>query len=110
MGAGNAQLYSLLSKAYNHVPDSAVNAALSYYITQDARLMLMDYLQDHLAAVLTALAVIMLVILVVMMRSMRAERRARQLISATETDDLTGLYNRKYFFQYANGMYRTHPE
>ena len=110
VGAGNVQLYSLLSKACNHVPDSTINAALSYYITQDARLTLMDYLEDHLAVVLIVLAVIMLVFFMVMMRSMRAERRAKQLISATETDDMTGLYNRKYFFQYANTMYHAHPE
>ena len=43
-------------------------------------------------------------------RSLRAEKRAKMLIAATETDELTGLYNRDFFFQYANRMYRAHPK
>ena len=31
-------------------------------------------------------------------------------ISATETDDLTGLYNKDFFFEYANKIYDEHPK
>lgn len=34
----------------------------------------------------------------------------RQLITAAETDHLTMLYNRNFFFEYANRIYRYHPE
>ena len=34
----------------------------------------------------------------------------RQLISAAEHDRLTMLYNRNFFFEYANRIYRYHPE
>ena len=34
----------------------------------------------------------------------------RQLISAAETDPLTMLYNRNFFFEYANSLYKYHPE
>lgn len=34
----------------------------------------------------------------------------RQLISAAETDQLTMLYNRNFFFEYANRIYTYHPE
>ena len=34
----------------------------------------------------------------------------RQLISAAEHDRLTGLYSRNFFFEYANRLYRYHPE
>ena len=50
------------------------------------------------------------IILLLMMRSMRAERKSRELIRATETDELTGLYNRSFFFQYANQVYHDHPD
>ena len=33
-----------------------------------------------------------------------------RLISATEYDDLTGLYNRSYFYEFANRFYREHPD
>ena len=34
----------------------------------------------------------------------------RQLISAAETDRLTMLYNRNFFFEYANRIFKYHPE
>ncbi len=34
----------------------------------------------------------------------------RQLIAAAERDELTGLYSRNFFFEYANRLYHFHPE
>lgn len=34
----------------------------------------------------------------------------RQLISAAEYDKLTTLYDRNFFFEYANGIFRDHPD
>ena len=107
---GKTELYSILAKTAGLVPNSTINAALSYYITQDAKRTLSDFIVDNLSLVMAVVAAVVLVILLLMLRSMRAEKKARMLISATETDDLTGLYNRDYFFQYANRMYREHPE
>ena len=107
---GETELYSILAKVTGLVPNSTVGAALSRYITEEARLTLSDFITDNLAAVIAIIAAVVLVILLLMFRSMRAERKARMLISATETDSLTGLYNRDYFFQYANRMYREHHE
>ena len=59
---------------------------------------------------IAVVAAVMLLIVLLMLRSVRAERRAKQLIAATEIDGLTGLYNRDYFFQYANRMYRDRPD
>ena len=44
-----------------------------------------------------------------MFLTQKAFKKARNLISATETDELTGLFNRSFFFQYANRMYREQP-
>ena len=107
---GETELYSILAKAVGLVPGSTVNAALSRYVTEDARRSLSDFLQDNLAVVIALALAIILVILLLLMRSMRAEKRARMLISATETDGLTGLYNRDFFFQYADRMHREHPD
>ena len=107
---GEKELYSILTKAIGRVPESTANAALAYYNTEDAKLTFEDFVRDNLVLVLAVVSIVVLVILYLMMRSMRSERKAKMLISATETDDLTGLYNRKYFFQYANRMYHEHPE
>ena len=102
----NTELYSMLSKAVGLIPDSTLNAALSYYITEDARLKLKDYIEDNISLIMLLVLAVVLIILGFMLRSIRAERMARRLISATESDDLTGLYNRKFFFQYADRIYK----
>ena len=107
---GQTQLYSILAKATGMIPDATVNSALSYYIAEDAKYTLTDFIKDNLTAVIAVLAAVMLVILALMVRSMRSERKARRLILATETDDLTGLYNRDFFLQYAERLYREHPD
>jgi diguanylate cyclase (GGDEF)-like protein len=107
---GETELYSILTKAIGLVPSSTVNAALSYYITEDAKLSFTEVLADNLWIVLGVAAVILLVILFLLLRSIRSERKAQRLIAATETDALTGLYSRNYFFEYANNMFREHPE
>ena len=103
---GSSELYTILSKIIGLVPDSTLNAALSFYVTEDAKLTFFDVIADNLPIVVAILAAVLLVIIFLLIRSIRAERRAERLIAATETDDLTGLYNRKYFFQYANRRYR----
>ena len=110
VGKGQTEMYSILSKVISQVPSSTVNSALSFYISEEARLSLRDFVSDNLAAVLTAVAALVLVIMLIMLHSIRAEKKAKQLIAATETDALTGLYNRDYFFQYAYRMHREQPE
>ena len=110
VGKGDKELYSILAKVIGQVPSSTVNAAMSHYIAEDAKLTFVDFIMDNLPVVVAIIAAILLVILVLLVRSMRAERKAKDLISATETDELTGLYNRSFFFQYANSRYREHPE
>ena len=107
---GETALYSIMAKAVGLVPESTINTALSYYITEDAKLTLWDIILDNLLLVMCVTAAVVVIILVLMARSMRAEQKAKKLISATETDALTGLYNRDFFFQYAEQMYREHPK
>ena len=107
---GNPELYSLLAKISDLVPDFTVSSSLSRYITEDARPTMIDYIRENAWIMMAAAAVILLVILALMLRSMRAEKKAEKLISATETDSLTGLYNRGYFLEYAARMRSEHPE
>ncbi len=107
---GQTELYSIMARATGMISNSTVNSALSYYIAEDSKLTLSEFVQENLTAVMGAVFAVMLVILALMVKSVRAERKARRLISATETDGLTGLYNRDFFFEYANRMYREHPD
>ncbi|MBQ6400020.1 MAG: EAL domain-containing protein [Clostridia bacterium] len=108
--AGNTALYAILSRVTGLVPEPTLNVAMSNYMTEDARLTLGDYVSDHLPVVIGAVAAVIGVILTLLILSMKSERKARRLIAATETDELTGLYNRGYFLQYAGALWRSHPE
>ena len=110
VSAGSPQLYSILSRVADLVPNSAVNSALSRYITEDAKATLGDFLADNMWLVIAVAAGILLVILLLLVFSIKAQRKAARLISATESDALTGLYNRDYFLQYAAQMRREHPD
>lgn len=104
------ELYSILSKVVSLIPNSSVNAALTYYISEDSKVTLTDFLIDNLAVILTVFLIVLIAILFLMIKSMRAEKRANKLILATETDELTGLYNRDFFFQYAYRLFRGHSD
>lgn len=110
VSAGRPHLYSVLARIPDLVPESTVNTALSRHMTEDAKSTLQDYLEDHPGGIIGVSAAVLLVILFFMLRSMKAQRKAARLISATETDALTGLYNRGYFLQYAAHMRLAHPD
>ncbi len=110
VASGEPELYSLLAKVADLVPDFTVQSALSYYTTEDAKDSLWDLVARHPWGVIGVGGGILLVIVAMMLRSMRSERKAERLISATETDQLTGLYNRDFFLQYAGNMRREHPD
>ena len=110
VAAGEPELYSLLARIADLVPEFTVNSALTFYTAEDARGTLRDFIAAHPWMVIAVVVAILLVILALMIRSMFAERKAARLIAATETDTLTGLYNREYFLQYAGRMRREHPE
>ena len=106
-------LYSILSKVNRAVPEATVNSALSYYFTEDAKISFWEQLLEHLDLVVLVLAAVILGFLLLLLRNARTEKKVsagQELISATETDELTGLYNRNYFFQYAERMYREQPD
>ena len=108
--AGQPELYSLLCKVADLVPDAAVNTALSRYVAEESKTTLRDFIEQNPLFIIATITVILVVILLLLLRSRKAERKASKLISATETDALTGLYNRDYFLQYAGEMRRAHPD
>ncbi len=110
VAAGETELYSILARTANLIPDSAVNTALSRFVAEDSKTTVGDFLVDHIAVLAAAGGAVLLLILLLLIRSMKAGKKAAGLISATETDALTGLYNRDYFLQYAARLGREHPD
>ena len=99
---GDIELYSILAKITNVVPDSTIHAALSYYSAEDAKKTFADFVIDNLPLSVAFILILTLVFLALLILSYRAEKKAiaeQRLISATETDNLTGLYNRDFFFE-----------
>lgn len=107
---GQAELYSIMTKITGLVPNSTINSALSYYVSEDAKLTFGEFILQNITYVIAFVSVMLILILLLLLRSLYSERKAKTLIFATETDSLTGLYNRDYFFEYANRMYREHPD
>ena len=110
VASGQPAMYSILAKVADLVPEAAVNTALSRYLTEDAKTTLEDFIRENVWIVIGVIVALLAVILFLMIRSMRRGRNAAKLIHATETDELTGLYNRDYFLEYAGRIQREHPE
>ena len=110
IAAGNLELYSILAKVADLVPKAAVNTALSRYISEDAKTTLGDFVSRYAWVIIAVIGAILLVTLALMHRLIRKGRRDASLIRATEMDELTGLYNRDYFLEYAGRMRLEHPD
>ena len=109
VSAGQPKLYSILSKLAGLVPTSSMDTALSRYVAEDAKTTLTDLLSEHMWMILGIAGGIVLAILALLLRSLHTQWKSAKLISATEKDELTNLYNRDYFLEYAGRMCREHP-
>ena len=110
VASGNRNLYSLLVRVSEIIPNATFDTALSRYITEDAKTTLGDFISKYAWIIIPVIILILLVILFLMLQSMKAGRKAASLIRATENDEMTGLHNRDYFLAYAGQMCREHPE
>lgn len=110
---GNRNLYSILNKITRLIPDTTINSSLTNYGFSDDKVTFLDYLRDNLIYFIASVAIVAVIILLLVLRNVRAEEKVeegRQIISEAERDQLTDLYNRNFFFVYANRLYREHPE
>ena len=108
VGRGNSVLYSILNRIIDLVPTSTVEAALSHYFTEDAKLTFGEMIKQNIVYVLIAFGVIVFILTLLLIYNTRARKKvekSQELISATETDPLTGLYGKNYFYEYAARMY-----
>ena len=105
-------LYSILNKISRLIPDSSLTSSLTNYAFRDDRVTIEKFLRDNLGYVLAGVAVIISIILLLLLWNVKTQAKAnegRQIISEAERDHLTNLYNRNFFFVYANRFCREHP-
>ena len=104
----NGILYSILNKLTATIPDSTIDAALSYYFTEDAKLTFGDMLKQNIVIILIVFGAIVFLLLILLTYNIHARKKAtanEKLITATQTDPLTGLYSKNYFYEYAAQMH-----
>ena len=105
-------LYSILNKISRLIPSSLIHSSLTANSYFTERVSFSSFMRDNAGSVFAVVSVLALFIIALLLRIIRAERRENQermLISAVETDDLTGLYNRNFFFEYASRMVQASP-
>lgn len=110
---GNDCLYSILNKVCRLMPDSAVNSSLSAYSFNEEKVTFGDFIKDNLAVFVAFAAAIIILILVLLLMNVRSSLKASEgtrIISETERDQLTGLYNKSFFTIYAYRLFREHPD
>ena len=106
-------LYTILSKITGVVPPSSVNSSLSYYYTEDAKVSFGEFVRENQAVILVVLTALALVIVLLLHGNAQMKKKAlaeQRLIQATEVDPISGLYNKSFFYHYAEQRYGENPE
>lgn len=105
-------LYSILNKSTRQMPAAAVNSALTKYSFHEEEISLKDFFRHNWLYFVAVAAIVTVAILLLVIRNMRIRERAaekQRIISETERDPLTGLYNWNFFLAYAHQIHRTQP-
>jgi diguanylate cyclase (GGDEF)-like protein len=109
----NSQLYSILNKVGHLVPEASLYSALAGYSYEEKKVSFEDYMKDNLVAVIACVATVAAVILALLLFGASAQKKSserQQLISAAETDEISGLFNRGFFYEYAKRFRHTFPD
>ncbi len=108
----DVQLYSILNKVNSLVPEASVYSALAGYSYEEKKVTLADFVQDNLAAVIAFIATVATVILALLLFGAKTQKKSterKELIAAAENDELTGLFNRGFFYEYAKRFAKQFP-
>ena len=111
---GDTVLYGILNKMNSSVsPLVATSALSSYYRADEVKTSFGTFLLENILLIIAVLVVIALLIVIMWQRRVKANRvieEKEELITATQTDHITGLYIRSYFYEYANKIFTENPE
>ncbi len=103
----NRELYSILSRITDIVPDAAVNRALTYYSTEDVKTDVIDIIKENLLIVSSSIALVLLIIIGLLLRSFYAEKKVQEeenllkiLNKRVFVDSLTSVRNKGAYSEY----------
>ena len=108
----DVQLYSILNKVNSLVPEASVYSALAGYSYEEKKVTLANFVQDNLVAVIAFIATVTTVILALLLFGAKTQKKSterKELIAAAENDELTGLFNRGFFYEYAKRFAKQFP-
>lgn len=106
-------LYSILNKVTRLMSEETLNTSLTSYGFRDERITFDQFVRDNLIYFIATVAIIAVIFLLLVLRNLKIQAReaeGRRIISETERDPLTDLYNWNYFLVYANRFFREHPD
>lgn len=109
----SVELYSILNRTVGLIGENDSNSALSKYVFSKERITFSQYVMDNKQSVIIVVVIISSIMLMLAFAKFQSDKRAaerQKLITATEFDPVTKLYNRSFFYEYANKMHREHPD
>lgn len=114
VNSGDTVLYSILNRVNSAVDPLVIKSSLeNYYRAEDFKVTLSYYVLQNLIPVIITACIIIAVLLIYILLIFRIRKKAKEkeeLIVATQKDELTGLYIRSYFYEYANKLFEDNPE
>ncbi|MDO4804194.1 MAG: EAL domain-containing protein [Lachnospiraceae bacterium] len=106
-------LYSILNKITRMTTNDTLNASLTSYGFRDDKVTFTQFVRKYLIHIIATAAIIAVIFLLLILRNFKTQAKmmeGRRIISETERDNLTELYNWNYFLVYANRLYHEHRE
>lgn len=109
MSQGDAELYSIIAKTTNIIPDSYVNNTLSHYFSEEGKTTLLDIIMDNIIIVIAVIVamVAMLLLIIFQRRVIHAEKKAKEhrriaddLSRRVYVDALTSVRNKGGYKDY----------
>lgn len=108
---GQTELYSILSRVTNAVPETPIHSALTYYSTEDVRTSILDLIRENIVTVLLIAAVIVLLISTMILRNRLLQRKVAEeekmiddLGRRVFVDPLTSIRNKGAFSNFMDTL------
>ena len=98
------QLYSILARLTDVIPDATIHTSLTYYSTEDAKTSFVELIKDNLFIIMTTVSIVLFIIVILLLLGIRAEKKVieekkliKNLNRRVFVDALTSVRNKGAF-------------